>query len=179
MKTFMKYFLVCIASVALGGVLGWQAFSYKIRSRVVPFDREHFRNHHFDFYKYAPSIDFHFSPTGNTFHWGENIGETEEDLDSHLARFANFTTSCFVASFNRDVTVQQVRDMDSRIRKYGFRDVKMLIEDNRDNRTGEEERLFSEIRVGPSKDFYWHQVEWEVDVAQEEATERMKRKKGG
>ena len=77
-------------------------------------------------------------------------GKIEEDLDSHLARIAEFTTSCWVTvSFNRDVTVQQVRDIDARIRKFGLSRLGMFIEDNRDTRTGEEKELFYEIKISP------------------------------
>lgn len=174
MKTLMKYSLVGIVSMTVGVVLGWQAFSYKIRLRVIPFDRS--QNVLIELMTLEPTLDFNFAPDGNTFNGlGQKEGTVEEDLDSRLARAASFSTSIWViASFNRDVTVQQIRDIDERIRKFGFPHTRMLIEDNRSNRAEGEERLFSEIRIGQLKDFYWHNVEWYIDGMQEEATKRMK-----
>jgi len=179
MKTFAKHLLIVIGSMVIGGVLGWQAFSYRIRLRIIPFDREQYHaSWHFDFWRYEPTIDFHFSPERNTFGLSENPGRyPEEDLDNHLARFASISTSLWViVSFNRDATIQQVRDVGARISKYGFSEVKMLIEDNRNDWAENEKRLFSAVKISPSKDFDWHQVEWEIDAQQEEAAKRMKRK---
>ena len=176
MKTLMKYALVGIISMGIGGVLGWQMFRHQIRRRAVPFDRERLRSHHFDFYECEPLIDFNFTPEGNTFiRWG-GTGEVEKDLDAFLAKLANASTTFWVtASFNSDATVRQVRDIDARIRRFGFSQTRMLIEDNRDTRAGGEERRFSEVSIGPSNDFYWHQVEWVIDAEQEEATKHMKK----
>jgi len=169
---FMRCFLVSVASMIVGGVLGWQAFNYRIRLRVIPFDRSH--NVLIEL-AYNPTIDFTFSTEGNTFKWGTGEGKVEEDLDNRLARLAHFTTSVWVvASFNSDVTIQQIRDIDARIRNAGFSSPRILIEDNRNTRAENEERLFSEIRIGLSNDFYWHNVEWYIDSLQEEATKRMK-----
>jgi len=176
MKPFVRISLVGIVSMGVGGILGWQAFSYKIRLRAVPFDREQHHHSCIELAQYAPTIDVNFSPDGNTFDGlGQRAGTVEEDLDSRLARVAYFSTSsCIVVSFNSGVTVQQVMDMDGRIRSFGFPAPKMLIEDNRDAQTEEEERLFHEIRISPTNSFYGHNVEWYIDGMQQEATIRMK-----
>ena len=149
MKTFMKFLFVSVASMAIGSVLGWKAFNGQTRLRVIPFDRTQHEvivinpeSH--------PFFDFQFTPEGNTFNGFGKTGDIEEDLDNLLSRLANNTTSCWiVASFNRDVTVQQVRDIDARIRKFGFTGSLMLIDDNRGIEVGGEDRLFSEIRISP------------------------------
>ena len=179
MKTFMKYFLVSVISLAIGGVMGWKAFRDQIKARAIPFDRTQYRNLHLDLTVHQPTIDFHVSPDGNTFRmWGGAV-KGEEDFDRQLVRVASFSTSCWVCvSFNSDVTVQQIRDMDARIRSFGFSSPKMLIEDNWDTRTEGETRLFSDIKIGPSNTFYQQNVEWFIDAEQEEATKRMINQKG-
>jgi len=180
MKSFLKYFFVSLIAMFIGGVLGWQAYSYKIRSRVFPFDREPGRNLLYDFIFHEPHFDFHFTPGEDTFTWWSTGGKIGQDFDSQLARVASFSTSFWMTvSFNTDVTVQQIRDIDAQIRKYGFPPPKILIEDNRDTRTEKEERLFSELRIGQSMDFYHQCVEWAIDEKQEEATKRMRNQRNG
>jgi len=81
----------------------------------------------------------------------------------------------FVASFNRDATVQQIRDIDARITGFGFSKPKTLIEYDSDNQTEEGGRVFNEIRIGTSMDFYRHNIEWYID-AEQEAAARQKRR---
>jgi len=154
--------------MAIGGVLGWQAFNSRItRLRTVPFERTEY--HISDLLGYDPFIELHFTPEGNTFNWHGKTGKIEEDLDSHLERMASFTTSCWiVVSCNKDVTVQQIRDIDARIRKFGFNNPGILIEDNRGGRKGKNKRWFSEVRIGPSMGVDWHQTEYFMDAEQEE-----------
>jgi len=154
MKAFMKYLLVVAISLIVGGIFGWRAFSNRIKQRIVPFGQRQCREVHVEFIGDKPDIEFHFSPTGNTYvMWGD-AGDVEENLNGRLEKAASFSTSYwFSVSFNRDVTVQQVRDIDERIRRFGFPSPLMLIEENRETRTGEEERVFREIRIGSSMDF--------------------------
>jgi len=154
MKTCMKYVFVGVVSLVIGGVLGWQMFRGQTRQRTFPFDREPFYSWGSDWSVLCPYIELNFTPGGNTFSWEGGAGTIEKDLDSHLARIAHFTTSCWiVVSCNSDVTVQQIRDVDARVRKFGFANPGILIEDNRDNQAGGGKRVFSEIRLGPSMDF--------------------------
>jgi hypothetical protein len=180
-KTFVKFLLVSIVSMTVGGVLGWQAFShYKIMRYVVPFDRSQYSNLCIDYFQRMPHIDFHFTPGKDTFIWWSAEGKIGQDFDSYLTRFASFSTNFqFVISFNSDVTVQQIRDIDAQIRKFGFPPSRMLIEDNRETQTGKEERLFRDIRIGVSKDINWNLKEWFIDGQQEEATKRMKCQRNG
>jgi len=177
MKTLMRYLFVSAVSLGIGGVLGWKAFSCRIKRRVAPFDRAQFGNMLIDLLEYQPIIDFHFSPAGNTFRIRGGEPQTiEEGLDRQLARIASFSTSFwFVASFNRDATVQQIRDIDARITGFGFSKLKTLIEDDSGNQTEEGGRVFNEIRIGTSMDFYRHNIEWCID-AEQEATTRQKRR---
>jgi len=155
MKKVMMCLFVGIVSLAIGGVLGWQAFSYRIiRLRTVPFPFEREEYHISDLLGYDPFIELNFTPEGSTFNWRGKTGKIEEDLDRHLERIAEFTTTCWIViSCNKDVTVQQVRDIDARIRKFGFSNLVILIEDDRDSQTEGRKRLFTEIRIGPSMDF--------------------------
>ena len=170
MKTFMKYLLAVTVSLIVGGILGWQAFSYRVRLHTTtPFDWEPYYSWHVDLCGHDPYIELNFAPEGNTFNWRGKTGRIEEDLDSHLARIANFTTSCWIiVSCNSDVTVQQVRDIDARIRKFGFAKPGILIEGDRDNQTEGKKRLFNEIRIGPSMDFDWYQIEWFINAVPKE-----------
>ena len=154
MKTFMKYVLVGVVSLAVGGMLGWQTFRGQTRQRVVSFDREQCHDWRIDLAGHEPCFELNFTPEGNTFNWDGKTGKIEEDLDSHLARIAEFTTSCWIVVLcNKDVTVQQLRNVDTRIRSFGFPSPLMLIEDNRDPKIRDGNRLFNEIRIGPSVDF--------------------------
>lgn len=159
MKKVMTYLFISLISVFIGGVMGWQAFRCRVEPRAVPFNWEQYSLPS-DLWGHDPFIELNFTPDGNTFNWLGKTGTIEEDLDSHLARLALFTTSCWiVVSCNRDVTVQQVRDIDARIRKFGFDKPGILIEDNRDDRIEKDKRVFTEIRIGAPTDFDWHQTE--------------------
>jgi len=146
MKTFVKYLFIVVGSMAVGGILGWQAFGHQIRLRFTPLGEV---NYVIIASEICPHIDFYFTQEGNTFNGFGNAGNVEDDLDRLLARLALNTTSCWmVASFNRGVTVQQVRDVDARIRSFGFPKPLTLIDDS-DGIQEERERLYSEIRISP------------------------------
>ena len=149
MKMFMKYLLVATISLTVGGILGWVAFSSRIKRQITPIVRTQHREINIDFTGKYTDIDFHFSSTGNTLKISGQLMNTESALEDYLTRVATFSTSCWLTvSFNREVTVQQVRSVDERIRSFGFPSPLMLIEENRGTRTGEEERVFREIRIG-------------------------------
>ena len=149
MKTFMKYLLAVTVSLIVGGILGWETFSSRIKRRIIPVAQTQLRDVNVDFIEKHPDLDFHFSPTGNTLKIGGKLVKAEKDLDHYLTRVATISTSYwFVVSFNREVTIQQVRDVDARIRSFGFPKPQMLIEDN-DSIQEERERLYSEIRISP------------------------------
>ena len=76
----------------------------------------------------------------------------------------------FIVSFNPDVTIRQVAEINTMFCQAGFPPLKILVEERRDNKKG---RKFKELKLGSNAAFEWYLKEWLVESAQEQACKSM------
>ena len=175
MKTLVKYLFISMVTMGIGSVLGWQAFSYyKIKRHFVSFDWEQEPINIGNNETLFPVFEFNFTLGENTYKlWGRER-KIEENFDSLLGKFAKISTSkSIVASFNSNTTLHQIMDIDAQIRKHGFHNIYLLIEDTRNNQAKKGERFFSELRIKPSGILYDKQIEWLIEEEQEKKEEQQ------